>query len=182
LYQGFFFAKRGVFLAINVPMVSLQDIALKYDQNLAGKTLTFNVKHKDTPFILKFDKGHLPHLLALHKFGYKRSEAIYPDLLNGNITWDLLSSRNTGSFEENELRMRYFYYVTDLLQSPKIAIFVKNSGSTMDADFMFYSEKGQRYISLGIRKEKSPSNFYVPVTFIDSKKNKWSKNKHVLIT
>lgn len=181
VFAKVFLCKEGVFvLPSNKPVATLQQIANIYDQSLAGKILTFPVKHKETPFHVKFDEGHLAHLLGLHYFGYKKGEAIYQTLLDGNITWEILKAKNEGTFKENEFRMLFFIYIVDVLSSPKIIIYDKErSQSRIDADFMFYSEQNKRFLSLGIRKEDDPSEFYIPVTFLESKKNKWTNAKHI---
>lgn len=162
--------------------ITIKQIAEVYHEHLAGRIFTYNVRYKDTPFHIKFDEGHLAHLLALQYFGYKRGEHLYPELLNGNITWEVLEKRNEGAFKEHQLRIANAYYMPDVMKDPKIAIYdPKKSQSRIVAEFMFYNEKNNRFLTVGIRKENKESPYFIPVTFVESKKNKWAKNKHILL-
>lgn len=150
-----------------------------YSQEFVGKIMTYEVKHKKTPFEIKFDEGHLCHLLGLHHFGYKRAEDVFKQLMIGEITFESLEVMNVGIYRKNKMRMDYFIFLPELLNDPKIAIYNINNGSLIKADFFFYSKKIDRYISLAIRR--GTSELYYPVTFIESKSNKWERNGHVAI-
>lgn len=161
--------------------LTLQEITEFYRDNFVGRVLRYDVRHKSTPFRIKFDEGHLMHLLALHKFGYKRGEKIYKDLLQEKITYKTLNDRDKGRFKAHYFRMKYFRFLTGVMENPKIAIYdPKRTESRINADFIFYNQVFDRFLSLGIRKEKNDSDFYIPVTFLEHDKNKWINQVHIL--
>ncbi|WP_298789276.1 PBECR4 domain-containing protein [uncultured Marinococcus sp.] len=161
--------------------LTLQEITEFYRDNFVGKVLRYDVRHKSTPFLIKFDEGHLMHLLGLHKFGYKRGEKIYKDLLRGKISYKTLNNRDEGRFKAYHFRMKYFCFLTEVMENSRIAIYdPKRTESRINADFIFYNQVFDRFLSLGIRKEKNDSEFYIPVTFLEHEKNKWINQTHIL--
>ncbi|MDY0406604.1 hypothetical protein P5G51_015645 [Virgibacillus sp. 179-BFC.A HS] len=126
---------------------------------------------------MKFDQGHLAHLIGLHKFGFKRGEQLYHILLEGKISWDDLKRRNIGHYKQYEYRMKYMIYLKEVVDSCRIAVY--NQGM-IKADLMLYHEKEKRFLSLGIYKEKT-TDFFVPTTFIENKYNKFQNSRHIVV-
>lgn len=158
--------------------LTLKDIAKFYEEYFVGKTKIFKVKHKNTPFTLKFEKGHLHHLIAIHKFGLSRGEKLFYELLNENITLETLKKRDEGAFKEFIYRIQYFIYLEEMLLNPNIMLFDRTrANSRINADLMFYhyNDNCKRFLFLGVRKESANSNDYIPVTFLEAKKNRWEK-------
>ncbi|EDN8993466.1 hypothetical protein GWC02_15510 [Listeria monocytogenes] len=155
---------------------SLKDIAIMYRDHFVHKVAIIHVKDKMTPIKIRFDQGHLAHLIGLHKFDYKRGEQLYHSLLEGKITWDDLKRRNMGSYRQYEYRMKYIIYLKDVIDSCRIAVY----DGMIRADLMLYDEKGKRFLSLGIHKEKT-TDFFVPTTFIENKYNKFQRNRHIVV-
>lgn len=73
--------------------------------------------------------------------------------------------------------MRNLIYLPEVLSNGVIA---KYQGG-IKADLMIYNSIEKRYLSLGILKEKT-TDFFVPTTFIENKRNKFSNSKHLIIT
>lgn len=51
---------------INSKNCSLQDIAMMYRDHFVNRVAIIHVKDKITPIKIKFDQGHLAHLIGLH--------------------------------------------------------------------------------------------------------------------
>lgn len=155
----------------NTQSCTLQDIAHVYQENLVGKIARFEVKDPITPIQVRFAEGHLAHLLALHYFNLKRGEELFARLIKGEITWDYLEKRNKGNFEQHEYRMRNMIYLPEVLSNGVIA---RYEGG-IKADLMIYHPIEKRFLSLGILKETT-TNFFVPTTFIENKRIKFSNS------
>ncbi|MEQ6391376.1 PBECR4 domain-containing protein [Bacillaceae bacterium S4-13-58] len=161
----------------NAENCTIQDIAINYKNKLVGKVACFEVKDPRTPILIKFPEGGLAHLLGLHYFNLKRGEKLFDYLINGEITWEELERRNKGNFEQFELRMRYMIYLPEVIEHGKIVNFKGN----MKAELMVYHPVEKRYLFLGIIKEKT-TEYYTPTTFIENKRNKYGKAKHLVVT
>ena len=173
-----------LFLCLNLEFVmknaqncTIQEIAREYQEKLVGKTAIFEVKDPLSPIKVRFSEGHLAHLLALHYFDLKRGEELFPRLVEGEITWDDLKKRNIGNFEQHEYRMRNMIYLPEVIENGMIATYKGG----IKADLMIYHPIEKRYLSLGIYKERT-TEFFIPTTFIENKRNKFSKSKHLAIT
>jgi hypothetical protein len=162
--------------------ITLKTIADFYESQLCGNRYVYEVKHKNTPLILHFKTGNLPHLLGIHKIkikNFNRGELMFGGLKEGEITFEILKGANKGVYSEILYRILYFPFVYQLLQRPKIVLFNQsNPNSIIDAEIMFYDKYHKRYIHLGLRQEKSTSE-YVAVTFLESKTSKHNNRKHI---
>src|SRR5699024_12293059 len=98
--------------------ITLKKIAEFYKKHYVEKIIEFHVRDKKTPLQIRFDEGHLAHLLGLHKFKFKRGEELYEQILNGLITFNTLKKRDEDAFKENQLRLKYFPYIIDILKEP----------------------------------------------------------------
>ncbi|SEL93393.1 PBECR4 domain-containing protein [Paenibacillus sp. OK003] len=88
--------------------LSLQTIALFYEEHLMNKQFLFRVKHKVGEIRIRFEEGTLPHLMAIHKFingQAGKSLIAHRGMINGQITLESLKQMNVGSYEKFKYRM-----------------------------------------------------------------------------
>lgn len=154
------------------PDVTLQEIAEMYRDLFVGKVFHFDVAHKDTPIRIKFDEGHLKHLLGLHylyptRGKQFRPESMYHDMLDGSLTLEMLEKKNPQKYRKGLLRIQCFQLLPELLKQG-ICGEGTAQGDMRNIKFFIYDEALGRYIYLGIMKEKT-SEFYVPATFVEDK-------------
>lgn len=162
---------------LNDSNCTLQDIAYMYKENLLNKLYIFNVKDKNTPIRIRFDEGHLAHLIGLHYFNYRKGEKLFAELLEGKITWDILIRRNEGNYKQYEYRMKNMIYLRDVLDQSNTIVYYSGG---IKADLMIYHHVVKRYLALGILKIKD-DNIFMPTTFIENKRNKFTNLKHIVV-
>ncbi|WP_146139950.1 PBECR4 domain-containing protein [Salsuginibacillus halophilus] len=153
---------------------TIQDIAQMYHNNLLHKMYIFHLKGNRPPVKVKFDEGHLAHLIGLHYFDFKRSEALFQDLLDGKITWQTLKKRNKGNYKQFQYRMYYIIHLHDVLQKGRLAVY----DGHLKADLMIYHRAEKQYLSLGLYEIDSKHHIYVPTTFMENKKNRLAEAEH----
>lgn len=167
----------------NEEQLSLQILAMFYQEHFCHHKFHYEVRHKQRDIILHFKTTDLPHLLGIHKIksgSAYRGKKGFPELLQGNLTMESLKQADIGSYERNLYRILHFPFLYQLLRSPDMIAFNSQlAGSSIDAQFMFYNKYSNRYVHLGIKQEDS-TGLYVPVTFIE-RKNPYSNMTKVLI-
>lgn len=156
------------------PDVTLQELTLMFRDMLVKKILHLDVAHKGTPIRIKFDEGHLKHLLGLQhiiksKDKKYRAENLYRSMLDGSFTMEMLEEMNPQEFRKRWMRIQCFQLLPELLENGKCGEGTAQ-GDMRNIKFFIYDEALGRYIYMGIVKEKT-SDFYVPVTFVEDDSN-----------
>lgn len=167
----------------NEEQLSLQNLAIFYQEHFCKQKFHYEVRHKQRDIILHFKTVDLPHLLGIHKMktgSAYRGKKGFPELLQGNLTMESLKQADLGNYQRNLYRMLHFPFLYQLLRSPDMIIFNPQlAGSTINAEFMFYNQYSERYIHLGVKQEDT-TGLYVPVTFIE-RKNPYTNMTKVIV-
>lgn len=136
---------------------------------------------------LYFKPKHFSHLAGLHKItdikALKTTNGtnIYNQIINGNITYETISS--SAKIEEVEGRLNNFYDI-DILLFDKVVINFdpkKTPGRTskLKSDIIFSKEQNNGYIHLCLAKD-SKQNLYYPETFLFEESEYYIKNQDTL--
>ncbi|MGE6556201.1 PBECR4 domain-containing protein [Exiguobacterium artemiae] len=153
------------------PDVTLQEIAQMYEDLFARKIHHIDIGHKSSPLRIKFDEGHLKHLIGLHYLIQTnekkyRAEYLYRSMLDGSFTMEMLEEMNPQTSKKWKMRIQCFQLLPELLKEGKCGLGTAK-GNMSDIEFFFFDQTLGHYIYFGVRKEKN-SDFYVPVTFFEN--------------
>lgn len=168
------------------PNITLQEIAEMYRDTFVGKIFEFDVTGQDTPIRVKFEEGHLKHLIALHYLyplkGKKfRASKMYRSMLDGSLTLEMLEKKNPQEYRKRLKRIQCFQLLPELLGQAYCGVGTAG-GNMKEINFFFFDEAIDRYLYLGVKMEEN-TGLYIPVTFVENrtKKDEYTSDGESLI-
>ena len=149
--------------------LSLQVIALFFEQYLMNRQFYFSVKHKMDEVRIRFESGSLCHLLGIHHFvGGRtgRGDLGHRKILQEEITFASLQKINLGQFNKDRMRMLAFPLIYQVLTNEN-SFFqeIDSRFDTVRCHLMIHDQYGINYVELKLRRFDSDfPTFYAPVT------------------
>ncbi|MGZ7444785.1 PBECR4 domain-containing protein [Paenibacillus sp. TH7-28] len=154
--------------------LSLQTIAMFYEEHLCNRQFYYELKHKQQNLRLRFKQGDLCHLLGIQyvlKGRQFAGELGFQKLKKDILTFDSLIQANIGGFKTAQYRMLYFPFIYQLIHDPIVVMNHPNEPNRVQAMFTFYNKYTGRFVELKLRREsKNNPEFFVPVSFVELRK------------
>lgn len=165
-------ARAGTTAASSLERDGLQQLALRYEKELCGRTFsyTFSEKgRKPQEVILEFEPGNFCHLFSIGSMakgaGLDPAEFSgwkgWNNIRSGKITYAHLQKLNSKDFAFYAKEQQMFDELLAVLQNPQAVRYLpeKVPGSRLSADILLYGLFGEDVIHLGISKDRDGSWF-----------------------
>ncbi len=161
----------------DVTLLTIQEF---YKEHLCNRLFIFELDDQQRPIVkLRFEESNLCHLFGFqYVFAGQKNASKYVGqsgynlIKNSTVTFDTLNEKATRQgFKNQRNRMLYLPFIHQLLKNPTAIIFSTAHLTTkLDVDIILYNHLDNKYLHLGLDKDKDSQYFY-PKTFFERNKD-----------